>query len=149
MVQNQTTKHVEPWVAPSSNSYSILRANLGNETNPYRDVAAPIDSAWEYAPVPRGMQGNIVMHHGAQMRIRGSGGSTLNARVKFTAYSVDHAQSAGPFNLLLTADPDAELLQRFYINNEYCSGLIESTELDGWFNLSRVDHYYTLGVPTR
>jgi hypothetical protein len=143
MVQNNTTKHVEPWIAPSSSSYSIIRENDGTEATPYRDVAAAIDSAYEYAPLPRGFQGNVIMHHGLQIRIRGAGTATL------TMYSVDQAVSAGPFNLTLATAPDAEILQRFFIRSEYASGRMATNAVDEWFNLARIDHYFTLGSPSR
>ncbi len=143
MVQNNTTKHVEPWIAPSSSSYSIIRENDGTEATPYRDVAAAIDSAYEYAPLPRGFQGNVIMHHGLQIRVRGAGTASL------TMYSVDQAVSAGPFSLTLAAAPDAEILQRFFIRSEYASGRIATNAVDEWFNLARIDHYFTPGSPSR
>jgi hypothetical protein len=143
MVQNNTTKHVEPWIAPSSSAYSIIRENDGTEANPYRDVSAAIDSAYEYAPLPRGFQGNVIMHHGLQIRVRGAGTATL------TMYSVDQVVSAGPFSLTLATAPDAEILQRFFIRSEYASGRMATNAVDEWFNLARIDHYFTPGSPSR
>lgn len=142
-VQNYTSRHMEPWLAPSSSSYSILRENDGTEATPYRDVSAAIDSAYEYAPLPKGTQGNVVMHHGLQMRIRGNGTATL------TMYSLDQAVTAGPFSITLASAPDNEILQRFFIRSEYCSGRIATNAVDSWFNWARADHYFTLGSPIR
>jgi hypothetical protein len=143
MMQNNTTKHVEPWLAPSSASYSVLRENDGTEDFPFRDVDQPINSTYEYAPVPRDLQGNVIMHHGAQIRVRGSG--TLN----FEVFSLDQQDSVGPWQIPLSETPNSEILQRFYIRTEMASGRFNTNALDEWFNLSRVDHYFTTGSPSR
>ena len=143
MIQNNTTKHVEPWLGPSSASYGIIRENNGTETHAFRDVAAAINSVYEYAPLPRGAQGNVVMHHGVQMRVRGNG------TLLFTLFSLDQGTSMGPFNIPLNQAPDAEFLQRLFMRSEYASGRFQTNAVDEWFNLSRVDHYYTLGSPMR
>jgi len=143
MVQNNTTKHVEPWFAPANTSDEIIRENDGTEAHPYRDVAAAIDSVYEYAPLPRGFQGNILMHHGWQLRIRGNG--TLSR----TMLSLDQADTAGPYSITLASAPDNEILQRSYLRSEYASGRFETNAIDEWFNLSRVDHYFTTGSPSR
>lgn len=143
MVQNNSTKHVEPWLGPASSSYTVYRENDGTEANVYRDGSAAIDSAYEYAPLPRGYQGNVLMHHGVQLRIRGNGTLAL------TVYSLDQAQSVGPYSITLAESPNNEILQRFYMRSEYASVRFNTTALDSWFNLARVDHYYTLGSPSR
>jgi len=143
MVQNNTSKHVEPWLAPSSTSYGVLRENNGSEANPYRDVSAAIASTYETAPLPRGMQGNVLMHHGENIRVRGNGTLSL------TIYSLDQSQSVGPFSITLAASPDNEILQRFYLRSEYASARLATNALDHYFNLARIDHYYTPGSPSR
>jgi hypothetical protein len=143
MMQNNTSKHVEPWLAPSSSANSIIRENDGTEANPYRDVSAAINSTYEYSPLPRGFQGNVIMHHGVQLRIRGNGNLAL------TMLSLDQADSVGPFSLTLAEAPNNEVLKRFYLRSEYCSGRFNTNAVDHWFNLSRVDHYFTTGSPSR
>jgi len=83
------------------------------------------------------------MHHGLQIRVRGAGTATL------TMYSVDQVVSAGPFSLTLATAPDAEILQRFFIRSEYASGRMATNAVDEWFNLARIDHYFTPGSPSR
>lgn len=152
MVQNDTTKHLEEWLGPSSASFGVVRANDGTETRPYRDLTAAINSQYQYAPLPRGMQGRLVMHHGVQFRIRGessvdSAGDPVGAQ--FTVYSLDGTRSVGPFDIALDVDPDAEILQRFFLQSEFASGLIATNAADSWFSLARLDHYYTGGMPSR
>jgi hypothetical protein len=66
-----------------------------------------------------------------------------------TVYSLDQRDSVGPINIALDSRPDAEIMQPFFLRSEFASGRIKTNVLDAWFNLSRVDHYYTGGMNYR
>lgn len=154
MVQNQTTKHLEKWIAPSDAALPIGRENNGSETNPYRDFGAGIQAVWETSQIPKAMGGRMISHVGARMRISGSG------TVALTAFSMDHSFSVGPFTVpsqmttpqssTLSAQPGAEIMQGFYLMNEAASLQIVGDGLpDSWWQLSKIDHFYTPSFPSR
>lgn len=154
MVQNQTTKHLERWIGPSDPTLPFGRENNGSEANPYRDFGAGIQAAWETSQIPKAMGGRMISHVGARMRISGSG------TVALTAFSMDHSFSVGPFTVpsqmttpqssTLSAQPDAEIMQGFYLMNEAASLQIVGDGLpDSWWQLSKIDHFYTPSFPSR
>jgi hypothetical protein len=146
MVQNNATKHLEKWVASSNTAEPIGRENNGSEPNPYRDFGAAIDAMYQTALMPTGMAGRLIMHHGARLRIRGSGTVTL------TGYGLDGFPATATFTIpsqftvppgsTLTTAPGAEVLQRFYAMSEYLSMQIECAGLDDWFQLAKIDEFY-------
>jgi hypothetical protein len=145
IVQNQTTKHLEKWIAPS-NAAAIGRENNGSEANPYRDFGSSVDATYKTSLMPTGMAGRLMMHHAIRMRIRGRG--TIAA----TAFGLDGTPVAGPFTIpsqfstpqstTLTSAPGAEILQRFYAMSEYISLQVECAGLDDWFQISKIDEFY-------
>ncbi len=147
MVQNNRTKHLEKWLGSSNTGQPVGRENNGAEEFPYRDFGSAIDAVYETALVPPGMMGQLIGHHGARMRIRGSG------TIALTAFGLDHfpvtdtftipSQLTIPQGFTLTPGPGAEILQRYYAMSEYISIQIECAGLDDYFQLAKIDAFYT------
>lgn len=144
IIQNPTTKRLEVWLGPSTNG-SVIRENFGNEANPYRDVAAAIDSFYETSLLPGAENGpaSLKKHHGGHLRVSGNG--TLN----LTAYSIQHVVSVTPPAIIMTDPSGIETLVKFFLQNEQCSMKFGTNALDQYFKLALYRHYYTLGAPQR
>ncbi len=151
LVQNPTNKTVEVWYGPSDAANSIIRENDGSETNVYRDVDAAITSIYETALLPPGAQGRLIMHHADRWRIVGYGTAS------YRLWSMDHSYSfpvsspveQPPLELPLDENPGREILQRYFLLNEMMSCRITTDELDEWFRVSNLAHYYTFAMPQR
>ena len=152
MVQDSGTKHQDKWLGPQTAGQAFGKENTGDEQYPYRDFGAGIDSIYETAIVPRATAGTLIQHLAAQLRITGSG------TAKLTIFGLDHAaqpdqpgpssgDSLGPFTIPsfgMLQDGGAEYLQQFWMENEYCSLQIETDgAMDSWFQISRINHYFT------
>src|SRR5205085_1916930 len=65
IVQNQTTRKLDMWYGPGI-AGPIIRENSSSDTNPYRDVAQPIDCQYETSDFPgvEAPRGQVSQHHG-------------------------------------------------------------------------------------
>lgn len=144
IIQNPTTRQLEVWYGPSSNG-NVIRQNISTDSNPYRDVAAAIDSYYETAllPGPATTSASLKLHHGGHIRISGAG--TLELKV----YATDHVKTVTPPTITLAASPGIEILRKWFLMNEQCSVRFRTNAADEHFRLALYRHYYTYGPAQR
>lgn len=152
IVQTPATKHQEVWVAPSS-AGAFVKENEGIESHPYRDVntagdtAVAISSLYETSLLPglNAQRGQMHFHHGAHLRVRGSGSLALKV------WGLDHLRSTVPAAspMAISTNPGLEYLFRYFLQSEYSSIELSTNAVDTFFILSGLKAYYTLASPQR
>lgn len=152
MIQNDTTKRIEPWYGCST-SGPIIREREDDDATPYRDVdnseaSAAIDCPYETALLP-GMdapRGGITMAHAARLRLRGSGNLTA------TVWALDHERSTFPNNgapIALSDTPGREEILKFKMNSEQASLELSTNAVDEWWSMAWMAWFYTEGPAQR
>lgn len=142
MVQNDTTKRIETWIAPNDTTKSILRQTNDQDTHPYRDGTQAILPVFETALQPM-TSANVLQHHGDHLRLQGGG--NLKIRVK----SLDGGRNVDLTQVLGSASPAALILRRYHMLSEAVSIRFTMTDLDANAVLSMFTHYFTPWVTNR
>lgn len=145
----ETAKRYNVWYGPSS-AGSVVRVNTGDETHPYRDLAAAIDCRYRLGLVPGVgpsiQKSTVNEHHGDRIRVTGLG------HLNMTVYSLDNTKSVVPrkMPLAIVQNPGYEYMIRYAIQSEQVAiELTNNAELDSYFKLSMLTHFYTLGAAQR
>lgn len=141
MVQNPTTRKMETWVG-STTAGPIVRCNDGSEANPYRDVAAAIDSRYRLGGLPdaSASSGTMYNHHADEIRVVGSG------HMNMTVFSLDSGKSVVPAKmpLSLSGNPGKRQLIRYAMMSEQVNvEITNNAEVDANFQVSGLSHSYT------
>jgi len=136
IIQNDTTKRMETWIEPPTNATAILRYGNSTDTNPYRDAGSPILSLYQTALLP-GLDAEILQHHGDHLRLQGAGTTHI------TAQTLDGGRTLTLDTVLESGAPAQLYLRRYHALSEAMSLTFSTTDLDAWFQLSELSHYYT------
>lgn len=138
IVEHPSTLTPEVWIGPAVAGAPVVRQNDGEETKPYRDVAAAINSIYEgaLAPGQGGPHGFLHQHHGDHLRVSGNG--TMLAQ----AFAVDHAAQTRVIKFPLALKPGKEYLVKYYLEDEHASLQLQTNAVDEFFILAKQTHYY-------
>ena len=93
-------------------------------------------------PGQNAQRGTVHFHHADQLRVVGHG------HLGMTVYSLDGNKTIIPAKspLSLLTNPGLEPLLRYSMMSEHVSPqFTNNNELDSWFQLSKVSHFYSLG----
>lgn len=139
---NPTTNLQEIWVAAanSTNANVYRQKNTATDASPFPDDMGYAPSRYQTALSPeirkRGV-GRLWQHHGAHLRISGSGG------VNLTLYGLDGLKSAILRPIALDQLPGQEYLRRGHVLSEASSLLVETNAAGSYFILSAVQNYFS------
>jgi hypothetical protein len=136
IVQNDTTKRMETWLETPVNATAIMRYGNSSDTNPYRDAGSPILSLYQTALLP-GLDAEVLQHHGDHLRLQGAGTTHISAQ------TLDGGRSLTLDTVLESGAPAQLYLRRYHALSEAMSLTFSTSDLDAWFQLSELTHYYT------
>jgi hypothetical protein len=138
--------YLEEWLGPGDTTANpLVRKALETDPNPYRDVAQPILSTYQTAMLPE-LAGTIYQHHADQIRIMGNGNVYIN--VKGVDGQTQWPQ-AGSYPLTVEEFPGKLYYILYHLINEAASLQLSTSDLDAWFKLSQIQHYYSPYVTNR
>lgn len=143
VMQNDTTKRLETWIASSDQTKDIRREAASTDTTPYRDgTGDAIASTYQTSLLPK-MTARILQHHGDHLRLQGSG------VVDITVKTLDGGREI-PLAVILEATAPAQLyIRKYHALSEAVSLTISNTGLDSYFILSQIIHYFSSWVMLR
>ncbi len=137
MVQQYTTKRMGLWFGLAI-AGSFYRQKHPQDTNLYRDGSNAVDSEYETALFPLNGNATMLMHHGADFRIRGVGAVVWYLR------SLDGTVSATLAPLTLGLLPGRQYFRGKNILAEQAYYVISNgAVVDAYFKLSLVRHYWS------
>ncbi len=132
-------RKVELWTGPYTTA-AVGRALTASDTDPYKDFGTAIHSTYDPAMFPGRVSG-VPTHHGAHMRISGSGTASLSVT------SMDGGRAITPIPVVLAVSPDKDVLRRWKLNSELARLRVDCT--NGYFRLSSIKWYYSPWVSQR
>jgi hypothetical protein len=137
VVQSPTTNHLSDWFGPSSTTQPIIARNIGVEPNPYSDLGQPILSLYQTALLPP-LQAATMRHSADHLRLTGQG------NCYFTVRGLDGQPTVLPPVQLTEGYPAKLYYERYDMISEVATVTLTTIDLNSWFQLSQLTHYYSL-----
>ena len=137
VVQSPTTNHLSDWFGPSSVGQPIISRNIGVEPQPYSDLGQPVLSLYQTALLPP-LQAAIMRHSADHLRLSGQG------NCYFTVRGLDGQPVALPPVQLTEGYPAKLYFERYDLLSEVATVTLSTLDLNSWFQLSQLTHYYSL-----
>lgn len=142
VIPGPTSGILEDWIGPGDTLHPIMQRNHGTEPNPYRDNGQVIQSAFQTAYLPP-LDAVVWRHSGDKFRLSGQGTTYITAR------GLD-GSDAVTLNVVPETTYAAKLyLRRYDLLSEVATLTFVTHDLDAWFQLSQLTHYYSLFVIQR
>ncbi len=136
VVQNDTNKRLETWVASRDSGTPALRQRLTTESTPYSDNGHAIQAVYQTSLLPD-TTAAVLQHHGDQFRLQGSGNTLVSAS------TLDGGRVFSLTAVLEATSPAKWFMRRYHALSEGMT-LTFSTSGDGdWFQLSGLNHFYS------
>lgn len=137
MVQDYTTKRQALWIGPGV-AGAFYRQKNSQDTNPYRDGAHAVDCEYETALFPLEGNATVLLHHGADFRIRGSG------TVVWSMRSIDNVVASTLSPQVLDLRPGRQYFRGGNLLSEQAFYRISNGAVtDSYFKLSMLRHYWS------
>lgn len=137
----EARRRTELWLG-ASDAAPVLRALGDGDADPYKDNGTAVHSTYDPALFPgKANQRGVLRHHGAYLRVSGSG--TLD----LTVSSMDGATTTTPVPITLASTPDVEILRKWRFHSELARLRLDCA--DGWFSLSSIRWFFLPWITQR
>jgi len=140
IVQNDTTKRLEPWIAPGSTTQPFLRRKLNTESTPYTDWNDQ-GIAWAYQTGPMlGGKGAtyLTQHQADRFRVTGSGSLVLSVK------TLDGTSTEPLPPITLSTTPESWPIRKYYKLAEDVRLYFTNSGVAGaWCRLSAIEHMFS------